>query len=114
MTKTLKYNAETLTSIPFISWMKDPHALDWLKEYKARKLSERYPTVSIGMARTAVRRKCPHFIKVQKENVEAAEEQLYSLYETNPSVQPNFILYADGKIFLRDPEIYTMLKMLYS
>lgn len=97
-----------------LDYIKDPHALTWLNEFKVKKLVERNSSiVTIGMARHAVRRGCRHFIKVQQEHATAAQEQI-ELWYGSDIMHDEAVFYADGKIFVKDKELHTVLKMLYS
>ena len=110
---TITYNLERIKKNPLIEYMKDPHAMSWLDEYKAKRLAQRNKSVTIGMARHAVRNGCKYFIKVKKENVDDARAQLEEFYG-NGLAPKGLCFYQDGKIFVDDAEIYTMLKLLYS
>jgi len=96
-----------------ISWLDGYHEMSWLDEYKAKRLAERNESVTIGMARLAVRNGCKYFIKVEKENVDAARAQLEEFYG-NGLAPKGLCFYQDGKIFVDDVEVYTMMKLLYS
>jgi len=115
MTKTYKYNIDTISTAPAVAWALDPRSLPWIQEKKAQKIAAQNETVSIGMARIAIRNGCKYFIKVPKEHVDAAYQQIRSWDASLLDVGAKGIsFYSDGKIFLQDEELYTMIKTFYS
>lgn len=110
MTRT--YDFTWIKKNSLVQYMKDPHAMSWLNEYKAKRLAEQNELVTVGMARHAVKKGCKYFIKVKKEYAQDARKQLIG--DDEVIFPDGIVFYSDGKIFLRDEEKYTMLKMLYT
>jgi len=114
-TKMRTYDFTWIKKNSLVQYMKDPHAMSWSIEYKAKRLAEQHELVTIRMARAAVINGCKYFIKVPKENVNDALNQIE---EWDPSLLADgakgIHFYADGKIFLSSLELYILIKTLYS
>jgi len=90
----------------------DPQTLPVVSEIEAHRLASQHELVSVGMARHALRKGCKYFLKVRSEYAKQAGVDIINWY--GDISMPGVVYYADGKIFLSDEELYTILKMLYS
>lgn len=94
-----------------LEYIKGPQALDWLKEYKAKRLAQQNSCITINMARRAISKGCPHLVKIKESCVSDALELLEW---QDLIIDQDVIVYSGGVLFTKDPEIMTQLKLFYS
>lgn len=96
---------------PGIEYLRDPHTLAWISEYKARKLVQRVDGVNMRAARHIVENKMEkHHIRIQSENLQAT---LDFLADQGLDGQ-DFIPAGNDTFFFRDLEVMTAVKLFYS
>lgn len=111
MTQVYKFMERDWNTIPVVSYFKDPHALAWIPEYKARKITQRVKGVNMRAARTIVKKKMEkHHVRVNPENL---QETMNFLADQDLNGD-DFVYVSNGTFFFRDPEVMTAVKVFYS